>query len=284
MRRIGLKAALALAGAAGLTGAAVAATPDAGTIGKSAAKVAWEGNVPSGASFYVWQNGDPSAPCGSGQTCDSFALTVTDDGDVVIKLRLQRQSGTTSGANGNGAIRVTAPDDSVFHAEGESGPKTDLVLKIPGAKAGEYTVDVTPSFVNGAPYTASADWFPVGGSAPKPAPEEPAPAPSEPQPQQPANEAFTIDAKAGKVSAKKAKKGKSIAVKVTTSRAVEQVTATLKQGKKTLGTGRVAPFGGSGTLKVKLAKALKKGTYTLTVVGRDKNVQAAKTIKVKVAK
>jgi hypothetical protein len=287
VKKLMIRGAVALAGAAALAAGATAATPESGTIGKAAQKVQWSGTVTSGASHWVWGNADPSAPCQSGVTCDSFALKVADDGDVVIKLRNGGTSGTSSGANGAASVRVTLPDGEVAFATGESGPKTDLVLKIPNAKAGDYTVDGTPSFLNGGDFTATAEWFVPGGSAPKPIEEAPAPTEPQPQQQQPApqtNTAFTIGAKVGKVSAKKAKKGKTVPVKVTTSRGIAEVVATLKKGSKTVGTAKVAPFGGSGTLKVKLAKALKKGSYTLTVIGRDGNVQAAKTLKVKVAK
>jgi hypothetical protein len=70
-----------------------------------------------------------------------------------------------------------------------------------------------------------------------------------------------------KAKAAKAKKGKSLSLKLKSTEQVTGITATLKKGSTTYGTGKLASLNGSGTLKVKLKKAMKKGTYKLQLKG-----------------
>jgi hypothetical protein len=86
------------------------------------------------------------------------------------------------------------------------------------------------------------------------------------------------------VAAKQAKKGKSLALKISSSGKVTGLKATLKKGKASVGAGKLASLDGTGTLKVKLSKTLKKGSYTLSLAGSDsagKKVAAAAKLSVR---
>jgi hypothetical protein len=80
--------------------------------------------------------------------------------------------------------------------------------------------------------------------------------------------------------AKKAKKGKSISVTLTSTAPITGLSAKLKKksGKgATLATGKLAQLDGTGKMKLKLKKTLKKGKYALLATGTvDGATQSAK--------
>jgi hypothetical protein len=67
----------------------------------------------------------------------------------------------------------------------------------------------------------------------------------------------------------KAPKGKALALKLTSTEKITGVVAQLRSAKGTVAKGKLAAISGKGTLKLKLAKKLKKGKYTLDLVGKD---------------
>ena len=68
-------------------------------------------------------------------------------------------------------------------------------------------------------------------------------------------------------AAKKKSKSKTLALKLKSSEAITKLGAQLLKGKKVVGTGKLASLNGTGTLKLKLKSKLKKGSYTLNLVG-----------------
>jgi hypothetical protein len=62
-------------------------------------------------------------------------------------------------------------------------------------------------------------------------------------------------------------KGKAASVKLTGT--ATAITGTLKKGTKKVGSGKLAALAGKGTLKLKLSKKLKKGSYKLTLAGTN---------------
>jgi hypothetical protein len=94
--------------------------------------------------------------------------------------------------------------------------------------------------------------------------------------------AATLPVTAGKTlgKAKKAKKGKSISVKVRSTAPVTNLSAKLKKssGKGgTLASGKLAQLNGAGKLKLKFKKTLKKGKYALLLAGTvNGSTQSAK--------
>ena len=70
-------------------------------------------------------------------------------------------------------------------------------------------------------------------------------------------------------TAKKAQKSKSLSLKLKSTEKITALTAKLLKGKTSYGKGSLAELNGSGTLKLKLAKKLKKGSYTVNLAGSD---------------
>lgn len=84
-------------------------------------------------------------------------------------------------------------------------------------------------------------------------------------------------------SAKKAKK--SVSVKLTASEAVTGLSASLVKGTKTYAKGKLASADGAATLKLKVKKKLKAGSYSLKLQGTDSAGQLRRaTFKFKVKK
>jgi hypothetical protein len=77
------------------------------------------------------------------------------------------------------------------------------------------------------------------------------------------------------LKAKKVSKARGFAVKLKSPVALTGLKATLKKGTKTVGTGSLASLSGSGSMKIKVAKAIKKGTYALTFAGKGAGGQTA---------
>jgi hypothetical protein len=82
--------------------------------------------------------------------------------------------------------------------------------------------------------------------------------------------------------ASKAKKGKSLSFKLTSTEQVTDIKGTLKKGKTSYGSGKLAILAGTGKLKIKLKKSLKKGTYKLNLTGTTASGAGKATISVKV--
>ena len=72
-----------------------------------------------------------------------------------------------------------------------------------------------------------------------------------------------------KATAKKAKKGKTLALKVRSSEPITGLALQIRNAKGTFGAGKLAKVSGNGTVKLKLKKALKKGKYVVDLVGKD---------------
>jgi hypothetical protein len=82
---------------------------------------------------------------------------------------------------------------------------------------------------------------------------------------------------------KAAKPKKTVAIKLKASEPLTAVGIRISKGKKVFGTGKAAKLSGTGTIKVKVAKGLKKGTYALDVAGTDaKNQRRIASLKLSV--
>jgi hypothetical protein len=99
----------------------------------------------------------------------------------------------------------------------------------------------------------------------------------------PTTQAGTLPLKLKTTKVKPAKAHKSVALKLQASQPVTKLGARLSKGKKVFGTGKLAKLSGAGTLKIKLSKALKKGTYQLAIAGTDaQGRRGAATFKLRV--
>ena len=134
-------------------------------------------------------------------------------------------------------------------------------------------VDQAP---DGSPDDAVGKDFTVAPCAAGASPE-PTPSPSGGQPQpQPGPAPSSEDS--GKqplpltVVTKKAsrlKRGKSLAIKVRSSEALSSVAAQLRKARSVYGASKPRSVNGAATLRLKLKKSLKKGSYVLDVAGTD---------------
>lgn len=92
---------------------------------------------------------------------------------------------------------------------------------------------------------------------------------------------ITLVTKSAK-AAKKKSKSKTLSLKLKSSEQITNIAAQLLKGKKVAGTGKLAKLNGTGTLKLKLKGKLKKGSYTLNLVGnRSSGERATAAFKLK---
>jgi hypothetical protein len=87
---------------------------------------------------------------------------------------------------------------------------------------------------------------------------------------------------APRLVAKKVAKAKGFSVKLSTTAPLTGLTAQLKKGSKVVGKGSLKSLTGSGTMKLKVTKKLKKGTYTLAFAGTAAAGKLATAVAVKV--
>lgn len=253
MRRL-----IAIAAVLFLPAAALAAEPGSGEISSSSPRVIWTGATTNSYFNYTLINADNTGDC-TAPFCDRFTLKVADGGvDLTVKVRLDGQ--TSDGANGQGGLRITLPDGSATWTTGESGPDKDLKATVKKAKAGEYLIDFTNTFVGGEQtFAASAELlFPPPPVAPAVvAPATPAPAPA-------AAAATVLTAKPFTARA-----GKKLTAKLSSSGPVSGLTAVLAKGGKKLATARLARLDGAGKVTLKPKRKLRPGRYLLTFTGKD---------------
>ena len=120
---------------------------------------------------------------------------------------------------------------------------------------------------------ALGNWT-VGPCEPGTAPTTTTPTTTTPTTTTPATQqAGPLPVRLAKKSIKKAKKGKTVKVKLRSSEPLTNVGVRIAKGAKAYGTGKLAKLGSTGTVKVKLTKALKKGTYSFDVAGTDSKGQ-----------
>lgn len=108
--------------------------------------------------------------------------------------------------------------------------------------------------------------FTIGGPCPEVVPETPAPAnaPGGGAPTQASDDPLPVT-----VRTRSARRGKRITLKVRASQPITKLAAQLKKGKKVFAKGARAKLNGSGRLKLKVTRKLRKGTYVLDLAGTD---------------
>ena len=180
----------------------------------------------------------------------------------------------------NGVIEISVPS-------AETGASRGKTLKGPYAVAAESRsipmvgglvseVDRAPGEGGGRDYVVAPCDTPAPAPVGDPAPV-PGPPAGEPQDATLPVELVTTSAKA------KSTRRKKLKLKLRSSEEVTDLGARLLKGSKTRGTGRLASLNGTAKLKLKLKRKLKKGKYTLEVVGKAGGRQGtnAYTLKVK---
>jgi len=176
--------------------------------------------------------------------------------------------GTTKGklfAGDHGVIQIVVP----AAAKGVEGQ----TIKTPYAVAYEnISIPAVGSLLNQddrAPDTGTGKSYDVaqcaaGSTAP---PTEPGTGTTAPPTSRTKPGTLPITLASSTAKAAKAKKGRTLSLKLKSAERVTGIKATLKKGSTSYGTGKLASLNGKGTLKLKLKKALKKGTYKLQLTG-----------------
>ena len=283
--------------AAGLAGSAVASEPESGTVSSANPRVEW--SMTTTGSYFVRipvaVSEHEDAPC-EAPTCETFALKLAEKANLTIG------TGFEDGA-GNFTVRITQ-GDSVTYASSTTNDHNrakPFKVSIKNAAAGDYTIDVWNNADTEAktfgfaeiPTTTTTGGGTTGGGTPGGQtgdPQQSGPGTS-PVPSGGGSggvQAINLRVTVGKQSARKLKKARKLKAKVTVSREVTSITAALKKGSKTIGKGKLGRTSGtkSITLKIakKLARKLKKGSYTLNVLATDGKTSTSKTVKFKVRK
>ena len=188
--------------------------------------------------------------------------TVEDGGAVTVS----RAGGIMPGAffeGKDGIVQLDIPDNF----DGKAGtvltaPNTITYTGAPGAAAAPTPTRGPLTQID----TSSGKTYTVGtcAAAPAPAPSEPAPTTPPPSGAAPADQALPV-----KVLTKKARRGKRVTVKLSSSEPLTKLSAQLVKGKKVIGKGALAKLSGRGALKLKLKGRPKKGAYRLDLAGTD---------------
>ena len=237
---------------------ALAATPESGEVSKASVQVKWSGETNNGFVTTITAITAGRTVVCEPPTCDTFALKVRDSDLLTV---------TASSATPFTMVEVVTPNGETIYNSGDEDNNSTQV-QIENAPVGDYEVHVALNSPQSASYTGMAVLGPVDAKG-RPGGQPPAqgPPPSsgpEPQPTQPGAH---MSVKTKKASARKVRK--KLKVAVATSAPVTDVKATLMKGSKTLGTGTAARVEKTATIAVKLRRRLKRGSYRVSVVGRD---------------
>lgn len=251
---------------------AFAAEPESGTISSASPKVEWNGTSGgygiTAANILINAAGEQMV-C-EAPFCDTFTLEVADGGvDMTLALTSEQSTITTA--------EVEKPDGSWEYQNGiePEGTEADYTTRFRFKKAMKGTWIVrTMSNANAGldPYVGVAQLL-VPAAAPAPVAGAPAAAPA-PDAAPAADSApaappsLTIAA-AGKLSARKLNRARSLTARVESTGTVRGVKAFLSSGKKIVGKGSLSSLSGKSKVKLKLGRKLKPGRYTLAVAGRS---------------
>ena len=231
---------------------------------------------PSGTTAIMWQanySGKAGTAAWVRALTDFSGIVTYDYGGVqdtpAIPFNV-RAGGTTGAFNEgpNGVVQIDFPEAV------EPKGTTLKAFNIVGSEAIQVLPGAAPTPVKGGSVyeddaaSGGKNTFTIGGACPAEAPAAPAAseATASPRPAQNAEAPLPVKVTTTKFKASKVKKGMSL--KLTSTEPLTQLAAQIKKGRKVFGKGRLAKLDGKGTLKLK-AKGLRKGAYTLDLVGTD---------------
>jgi hypothetical protein len=253
LRRLAIALALCFAASAVPV---LAAEPGEGTVSAASPKAEWTGEAAGyGTSIVADVNGSFFGPC-QAPNCDQYTLQVADSADLVVAL-------TTNDGSGFMTAEVEKPDGTIVYDGGAEGADT-TTFKIKKAAPGTYLVrsQTNNTVADDYGYHGTAT-LAVAGAAPVMAPVTPvpaAPAPASPPP-------ATLSIGTRSASARRLKG--TLRIAVASDQPVTGVVATLAKGTKKVATARLASLSGKRTLKLKVARRIRPGRYTLSVSAKD---------------
>jgi hypothetical protein len=246
---------------------AMAAEPGEGTVSAASPKISWSGQSVNGGATTIPAVANGGAEACVPPSCDTFNLTVKDTYDLTVAADAPDTGGFLM-------IQIVKPDGEKVYsggAEGDTGNK----VRVKKAPAGDYQIQIAANALQPVDYNATAELAVAANTPVTPPPAAtpaPTPAPAGPAPAAAAEPSANLGLKTRSLSAKRAKKAPKLVV--TADREVTEVVAQIRKGKKVLGKAKLAKLSGTGTVKFKLRKALKKGKYTFTIAAK----QGTKTV------
>jgi hypothetical protein len=167
-------------------------------------------------------------------------------------------SGATTGKffeGENGVVQIRVPQSGAKATDGN-------VLKTAEAHTSA-TIPGLLVFEDSAPESGTAKSYTVG-QCPG---ESTAPPATGTTPPASASTTLPIKLITSSAKAAKNKKSKSLSLKLQSTEEVTGIKGTLKKGSTSYGSGKLSSLSGKGTLKLKLKKKLKKGSYKLKLSG-----------------
>jgi hypothetical protein len=217
----------------------------------------------SGSTAFEWgqytATGAPAGVSGTFQYKGPTPGKLFEGPDGVVQLVIPQDIGGKAGS-ALSTLEVSANTGKSVVPVAATTPSRGVAYENDGAAVGKWTVaPCAPGAGPSAPVpstptsTAPAGGGSAGGGSGTPsATTGPA--------------ALPVKLASGKV---KAPKKKSLSLKLTSTEKITGLVAQLRSKSKTVAKGKLATISGKGTLKLKLSKKLKKGKYTLDLVGKD---------------
>lgn len=245
---------------------ALAAEPGEGTVSSGSPRVEWAGQSVNGGATTIPSLANNGTIACVAPSCDTFALTVADSADLTVFADAPDTGGFLM-------LEIVKPDGETIYSSGAEG-ETSNKARIKKAPAGEYTVHIAANALDAVDYTAYAELAVAAAAPAAPAtPAAPAPAAAE--------RAATLSIKTRSLSAKRARKAPKLTI--ASDREVTDVVASIRKGSRVLGEAKLAKLSGAATVKLKLRKALKRGTYTVSVAAKQgtRSVGATRRLAVK---
>ena len=220
--------------------------------------------------YVLWQYADPANPT---TTNGYVEWGVTSDGTENFEYGTLggnsfTRLGDTKGQifeGKDGIVSIEIPAAAIPADKKLPGPYADARVGISEPLTGRGIVSRADSSTAGKTYNAAG--CVDGASAPTPTPPSTTPPPSATPPAQPPAQPQPAPVTINVTKARA--KGRVVSVSLRSSEDLTALTGTLKKGSRTLGRGRLARLARTGTVKIKLKKKLKKGSYSFAVAAKD---------------
>lgn len=257
-----------------IAAANVSAEPDppSGTVGAAAPTTSFAGEItePTGAAeIYFQEQGTSKGNCEE-PVCQEYALKVADPGTTLTVKSEVDEDGFSQ------TVEIEQPDGTISQTSA-ADPGT-VTAKVKNPKPGDWLIRIYGSdYINGSPTWTYNATVTLSVPEPEPTPDPvatPAPTPNAggPGPAGASNPP-TLTIRAGRISARKVNRARRLALKLSTTAPVRNLQLALSSGKasrpRSHGRARVATLSGTKTVKVRIARKIKRGRLRVTARGVD---------------
>lgn len=269
------------ASVAGAASVQAATDPASGEVSAASPTTSFSGSItePSGAVEIAYQEEGTSKGNCHEPACQEYALTVKDPGMQLAIDSVVDEDGFSQ------TVEVEDPDGKITQTSAVD-PGT-VKAKIKNPKAGAWLIRIYGSdYINGSPswtYKATVTLTTAGSTPPATTPPGTSSGGSTAPPPAP-----TVKASAGRLSAKKLNKKKSLTLRLTASAQVDKLQVALSTGSatkpKTVGRATVSRMNGTRWIKIRFKGRLKPGALRVSMRGVDGSgqpVTGSATLRVK---